>query len=107
MFMKRTECAVVFILLVAVLALSTFVGCDARQSSHPPAKFGVSQTVTIGQTGEKVVVIDSWYRGDYSCWMYECRVASPIQRNNDGLFSRDTDITRYALVWFKEFELRQ
>jgi hypothetical protein len=59
----------------------------------------------VAQTDEKVTVLNVWAFGDE--YMYECRIASPITVTHNGLVSRDSEVSRYSTVWFREFELRR
>jgi hypothetical protein len=94
---------------IMILCLLFAFGTIFLVACEPPpqpqsSKFNVGQTVTISQTSEKTLIVEKFQWGGK--WRYECRVASPTQQHRDGVFARDTEITRYALVTFYEFELK-
>lgn len=87
-----------------VIGTVFMVACEPTPQGTAP-KFTIGQAVVVNQTGEQVLIVDRW--SAYGVWRYECRVAGPIQQHRDGIMSRDTEITRYSLIVFNEFELRQ
>ena len=81
--------------LVALLfVLCILTGCEDN-------KFRVGQSVFVRANGDKVVVLMS----RHFPMQYRCRTYGSQQRRRDGVFSADTEITRYAKVWFYEHEL--
>lgn len=90
------------VLVRIIVVMLILVSCEPRPSKPIP-KFWTGDVVVIAQTDEKVTVLNVWYvRGEY---MYECRVALPVTVRWDGLVSRDSEVSRYSTIWFREFEL--
>jgi len=87
--------------LLVALVLAVLAGCGSK-----PSKFSVADVVEVTQTEESVTVLRKYGTATRG-WRYECRVTSPVVVTHDGLVSRDSVVSRYAVIWFWEFELRE
>jgi hypothetical protein len=94
---------ILFIVLVLVGVCCS--PSSPKRPSSPLPKFSVGDVIEVAQTNEKVTVLRCW--NTYLGFQYECRVALPVTVTHVRLLSRDSEVSRYSTVWFREFELRR
>ena len=86
--------------LIVMVVVGILVSCN-----RPDPKFHQGQTVRVMQTGEKVMILRREV-GPYP-YRYRCRISGPTQERRVGFIFEDTEITRYQIVAFREFELQR
>ena len=104
-----TRRAVWLSLMMLALIVS---GCMTKPLGPP--RFEKGDMCIVALTGERVMVVKSWrwkFESKHRDWHYTCRTAGNKIKHTrrDGLVSADTvtDVVRYGLVEFHEFELRE
>lgn len=104
--MRKGFTIVEFLIFIAIVAiLGSLMVPVLIHLNRDEAKFSEGQTVTVKQTGEEVMIL-SRVNGYWNPYRYSCRTVGPTQRRREGVIFEDTDITRYQIVEFREFELQ-
>ena len=88
------------------LSVVLTLGCIPKPAkSILVPKFEKGEIVESVLTGERLMVMRVYnYPPEIE---YKCRIGNALSVNRDGLLSRDTVDSRYALKRFDEFELRK
>lgn len=106
--MKRQVVGVAIIVSFAIFIPVAIVAPDFRansQESEPPL-YSEGQMLRLKLDGQKVQVVAVRLHGiKERRYVYDCRVGGSQQSTRDGFVSKDTEITRYKIVTFYDYEL--
>lgn len=93
--MSRWRMFVAAVLLAVVIAS----GCEPVE----PPRFRRGEVCAVKITAERIMVMRVYYDSP----KYLCRVGGARQRRRDGIVSADTEIARYTMILFYDFELEK
>lgn len=89
---------------LASIVLCAVAGCGPPKPPSLPL-YKVGQMLRLKVDGAKVQCVGLWWNHFQDMYEYKCRVPGQQQNRRDGLLSKDTEIVRYMIIEFAEYEL--